>query len=196
MPALYLLSKDGELLLKTTLNAPAIQLIPPGLKAALHILAARYIDPPPLEEWVTLTWRNGPSGNIYVTYEISLPIMSAWSYRKECAVCGSRSYLRDYEPQVRSLSEPLRARLCSRCFAYDLCWTCCFWDDTVICLSCLEEDEAKCINKYHRRRRTAVWIWHSGFYDHLGDQSGANQEEFFFPEKYWTEASLLRALSF
>ena len=68
MPTLYLHSMAGELLLKTTVDAPAIKLIPPGLKAAVHILAARYIHPPLLEEWITLTWKNG-------TVAISISLM-------------------------------------------------------------------------------------------------------------------------
>ena len=111
MPTLYLHSMAGELLLKTTVDAPAIKLIPPGLKAAVHILAARYIHPPLLEEWITLTWKNGHNGDIYVTYAKSLPPSPL--HGDECAVCLSRGV----SMEILELGV-----LCSRCGPADLCW--------------------------------------------------------------------------
>ena len=147
MPTLYLHSMAGKLLCKTTVeDASAIH---PGLKAALHILAARYYDPSPLEQWVTLGWRNDPSGDIYVSYVIEAPSEEGWSYSDECVVCECRGDLRCHEPDTG---------FCSRCWPAAICWTCSFWerDCTPICVACLTEDEAKWINKYHRRRRAAV----------------------------------------
>ena len=56
MPTLYLESTEGVLLCKTILEDHANL---PGLTVALHILAARYTTPAPLEEWVTLFWKFG-----------------------------------------------------------------------------------------------------------------------------------------
>ena len=157
MPNLYLHTLEGKLLCKITLDTLTIS---PGFKVALHIIAARYLDPRPLEEWVRLTWDHRATGAIYVTAMIRPPLNKEdyQTILPACECCESTHGL---------IQQSVLRDLCARCGSERLCWTCAFWGrgGTPLCMTCMTEDEAGYINLYRRSRRAAMIRLWNGYYD-------------------------------